>query len=64
MEIALILKIGGIGLLVAVITAVLSRTGREDLSGFVAVAGILLSVLLVLDALSEVLAAVAGMFGL
>ncbi len=64
MEIGLLLKIGGIGILVAVICQVLARTGREDLATFVSVAGILLSALLLLDALSEVITAVLRLFGL
>ena len=63
-EIGLLLKVGGIGVLVAVICQVLARTGRDDLATFVSVAGILLSALLLLDALSEVILAVSGLFGL
>jgi stage III sporulation protein AC len=64
MELSLLLKIGGIGILVALISMVLSRTGRDDLATFVSVAGILLSALLLLDGLSEVIETLSGIFGL
>ena len=42
MDITLILKIAGIGILVSVACQILSRSGRDDQSTFVSIAGIII----------------------
>ena len=64
MSIDLILKVAGIGLLVSILTQVLSKTGREDHSGLVSLAGILIILVLILSKLSELITTIQAIFGL
>ncbi len=47
MDISMIIKIAGVGILVAVASQVLSKTGRDEQATFVTIAGIL-AVLMIL----------------
>ncbi len=64
MEIGLLLKIAGIGMLVTVICQVLSRAGRDDQATFVSVAGILLALFLLMEEIGKLFSAVESIFGL
>ena len=64
MDISLILKVAGIGLLVSVLTQVLSKSGRDDHSNFVSLAGILIILLLLVSKLSELITTLQNLFGL
>ncbi len=64
MEATIILKLAAIGILVAVAAQVLSRAGREDQATLVSLAGVALALLIVLDQIRELFAAVRAMFGL
>lgn len=64
MSIDLILKVAGIGLLVSILTQVLSKTGRDDHSGLVSLAGILIILILILGKLTELISTIQSVFGL
>lgn len=64
MEAEIILKIAGIGILVAVAYQVLSRAGRDDQAVLVSLAGIVLVLLIVLEQISGLFDKVRSMFGL
>ncbi len=64
MQIDVLLKIAGIGLLIAVICQVLTRAGREDIAALAAVAGILTVLLSVVSLAREVLSQVQAVFHL
>ena len=64
MEAEIILKIAGIGILVAVAHQVLSRAGRDDQALLVSLAGIALVLLIVLEQVSGLFDKVRSMFGL
>ena len=64
MQIDVLLKIAGIGLLIAVICQVLTRAGREDIAALAAVAGILTALLAVVSLAREVLSQVQAVFHL
>lgn len=64
MQIDVLLKIAGVGLLVAVISQVLTRAGREDIAALSSVAGVLLVLLTVVSLAGEVLAQVRAVFHL
>ena len=64
MEIGLILKVAGIGLLVSIITQVLGKTGRDDHSGLVSLAGILIILVLIISKISEIISMIQSIFGL
>lgn len=64
MEIGLILKIAGIGMLVSVISSILSKSGRDEQAMLVGVAGIIAVMLMLLEEMSELLDALRSAFGL
>lgn len=64
MEVGIILKIAGIGILVAVTCQILNRAGREDQAMLVSIAGIITVLLLVLDQMKGLIATLRSVFGL
>ncbi len=64
MDVSLILKVVGIGLLVSVATQVLGKSGRDEQSMLVTVTGILVVVALVIHKLGEVMDMISDLFGL
>ncbi len=64
MEAEIILKIAGIGMLVAAAYHVLSRAGRDDQAMLVSLAGIVLVLLIILEQISGLFDTVRSMFGL
>lgn len=64
MDISLILKIAGIGLLVAVVCQILRSTGKEEQATFVSVAGILLVLFLLIDSMDTLFSTIRHTFGL
>ena len=63
-QIDVLLKIAGIGMLVAVICQVLTRAGREDIATLATVAGIILVLLTVVSMAGELLSQVQTVFHL
>lgn len=63
MDISLIIKIAGIGLLVAVATQILSKTGRDEQAMFVTLAGILVALMLLVSQIRDLFDFVASVFG-
>ena len=63
MDVSLILKVAGIGLLVSVAQQILSRTGREEQAMLVSVAGIVLVLLLLVEEIGRLFALVESVFG-
>lgn len=64
MDISLILKVAGVGLLVVVLGQVLTRSGRDDHATFVSIAGIILVLMLLISKLSELISVIENVFGL
>ena len=64
MDIGLILKIGGIGVLVACINQVLAKSGKDDISMFVSLAGIIVILLMLVGEMQMLFAAVRNVFGI
>lgn len=64
MEIGLILKIGGIGILVACVNQLLSKAGKDDLSAFVSLAGIIVILLMLMSEIQVLLNTVRNVFGI
>ena len=64
MEVGLVLKIAGIGMLVAVASQVLSRSGREDMATLVSVAGVVLALLILVGEIASLFSLVQEVFGL
>ena len=64
MRIDVLLKIAGVGLLVAVISQVLTRAGREDVATVATVAGMIVVLLMVVSLAGELLTLTQSIFGL
>lgn len=64
MNIALILKIAGIGLIVAVACQILQKSGRDEQATFVTVAGVIIVMLLLASEISALFATLKGVFGI
>ena len=64
MEAGIILKIAGIGILVAAAYQILCRAGREDQALLVSLAGIVIVLLIVLEQIEGLFDTVRSMFGL
>lgn len=64
MDISLILKVAGVGILVAVSCQILGKYGRDEQSMFVGMAGIIVVLLLLVGELSELYDTVRELFGL
>ncbi|MBQ4075536.1 MAG: stage III sporulation protein AC [Clostridia bacterium] len=62
MQVDILLKIAGVGLMVTVICQVLSKAGREDMATLAAMAGIILVLLMVVSLAGELLAQVQAIF--
>ena len=64
MDINLLFKIAGIGILVAVIVQLLRQNGRDDLATVAAVAGLILATMLVLSMIASLFETVRRTFSL
>ena len=64
MEASLLLKLIGLGLLVAIGCQVLSKSGRDEQATMLSVAGIIIAMLLILKELSGLLNTISTLFGL
>lgn len=63
MDISLIIKIAGIGILVAVASQILNKTGRDEQAMFVTVAGIITALVLLISQIRELFDMVSAVFG-
>jgi stage III sporulation protein AC len=64
MDISLILKVSGIGLLVSVVCQILSKSGRDDQAMFVSIAGIIIVLMLLIKEFSALINTIKTLFGL
>lgn len=64
MNIDLLFQIAGIGILVAIISQVLKRTGHEDMATLTSVAGLIVVLLIVVNLLSQLFNSVKSIFQL
>ncbi len=63
MDISLILRIAGVGFLVAITTQILAKSGRDEQATFVAIAGIVVVFLMLVQEIGDLFAAVRTTFG-
>jgi len=64
MEIEIILKIAGIGLLTAIISILLKKSDRDDIATLVTIAGLILVLFIVIDMVVELFDTVKDLFDL
>ena len=64
MDISLILKIAGIGMLVSVASQILSKSGRDEQAMLVTIAGIIAALMLLISQISELFDMIVSAFGM
>ena len=64
MQVQVLLQIAGIGLLVTVISQILNKAGREDLSSLTAIAGLVIVLVMVIRMVGQLLSYVQAIFHL
>jgi stage III sporulation protein AC len=64
MDISLILKIAGIGMLVSVASQILSKSGRDEQAMFVTIAGIIAALMLIISQIGELFDMIVSVFGM
>ena len=64
MDISLIMKVCGVGMLVAVASQVLGKSGREDMASLVSLAGVVLVLAMLVGEVGSLLERVREVFGL
>lgn len=62
MDITLIFRLSGIGLLVAILNFILSKAGRDDIGLLVSIVGLIVCLFLVVDITGELLNTIQRMF--
>lgn len=63
-QIDLLFKLAGLGVVVAVISQVLNRAGREELGTLVTVVGLVIALFLVVNLISELFTSLKSIFAL
>lgn len=64
MEISLLFKIVGVGMVVAVAHQILSKAGREEQATMVSLAGMVIVLLMLMDEVSRLFSLIRSLFGL
>ena len=64
MEVELIFKLAGLGVVVTVLSQVLTRAGREDVGTLVTVVGLVIALLLVANLISDLFTSLQSLFSL
>lgn len=64
MQIQELLQIAGVGILVAVISQILTRAGRDDMAMLTTIAGLAIALMLVVTLVAELFGNVQSIFGL
>ncbi len=63
-EVDLLFKLAGLGVVVAVLSQVLNRAGREELGTLVTVVGLVSALFLVVDLISDLFSSLKSIFAL
>ena len=64
MDVSLILKVCGVGMLVAVASQVLCKSGRDDMASLVSLAGVVLVLMMLIGEVGNLLSRVREVFGI
>ena len=64
MSIDIIIKIAAIGLLIAILNQLLTKSGKEDIAMMTTIAGLIVVLMMVLDMLSGFFESIKQIFGL
>ena len=63
MDVSLILRIAGVGVLVSVATAILNKSGRDEQAMLVTVAGVVVVMLMLVEEIGTLFESVQSVFG-
>ena len=63
-EVDLLFKLAGLGIVITVLSQVLTRAGREEMGTLITVAGLVIALLLVANLVSELFTALKSLFSL
>ena len=64
MDISLLLKIAGVGILVAVLYQVVSKFGGDDQAKYVSIAGIIIVILMLITEIGKLYETIQSVFGI
>jgi len=64
MDVTIIMKIAGIGILVSIVCQILTKTGREEQAMLVSIAGVVIVLLMLVREISSLLTTVRTLFGI
>ena len=64
MDIDLILKVAGVGMIITVICQVMSKAGKEEQSGMVSLAGTVIILILIAERVGDLVMTLRNVFGL
>jgi len=64
MDIDLVFRIAGIGILIAVLNQLLVKAGRDDMATMTTIAGLVIVLLMIVDLISNLFESVKRIFGL
>lgn len=64
MDLSFILKIGGIGMIIAVVCQILTKLGKDDQSMLVSVGGIIFVLIIIVEELGGLIDVVKDVFGI
>lgn len=64
MDISLILKAAGVGLIVSVVCQILNKSGRDEQSILVSIAGVIIVLLMLVKELDTLISSIKTIFGL
>lgn len=63
MDVGVILKVAGIGILVSVAAQILSKSGRDEQAMFVTIAGIVVVFLMLIEEIDKLFGLIRSVFG-
>ena len=64
MDVDLILKVAGVGMIITVVCQVMSKAGKEDQSSMVSLAGTVLILILIAERVGDLIRTLRQVFGL
>ncbi len=64
MNVTLIIKIAGVGLLASIACQILQKSGKDEQATFVSIAGVITVMIMLISEISQLFSSIRGIFGL
>lgn len=64
MDVEMLFKIAGVGIVAAVVTQLLKQSGRDEMATIAAIAGLIIGLMMMLDMVEELFSSVRAVFNL